>query len=79
MFNNLLQDVIEEFAHAINEDVDFFDPNKMKQCIDGCSQKFQKEKLDRIEKKEEKRRKIESEIMNENKKIQSLKEKFKKQ
>lgn len=47
MFNSLAQDVLEEFAVAIKEDIDFFDVNKMKRTIDVCHTKFNEEKLKR--------------------------------
>lgn len=47
MFNNLAMDIIEEFAVAIKEDIDFFDTNKMKRTIDVCHTKFNEEKLKR--------------------------------
>lgn len=47
MFDMLALDVLEEFAVAIKEDIDFFDVNKMKRTIDVCHTKFNEEKLKR--------------------------------
>lgn len=47
MFNSIATDIMEEFAVAIKEDIDFFDTNKMKRTIDVCHERFNKEKLDR--------------------------------
>jgi hypothetical protein len=62
MFNMLALDVLEEFAVAIKEDIDFFDVNKMKRTIDVCHTKFNEEKLKRNGKDLAEKIKLEEEV-----------------
>lgn len=68
-FNNLMANVIEEYANSINEDIDFADKNKMKITIDESVAAIDKTKNERIEKDAREKVKRENIVIAEHKKI----------
>lgn len=61
-FNSLMQDVIEEYALSISEDIDFMDTSKMKRTIDVSDTRLKQHKQQRKDKDLDKRTKLEDVI-----------------
>jgi hypothetical protein len=68
-FNNLMANVIEEYANSINEDIDFMDVSKMKISLDDAVRQINNRKNERLQRDALEKTKREDIVKDEHKKI----------